>query len=365
MPCRALERMTAARPGAPLAGIMPRGGDVPTTCPGKGSSHPKLAEPTWSAPSALSKFLLSSLFLPGLLGLAGTCLVVGTAGRLALRAGVELPTEWFGLLVPVRLDRASALPAFMIVGVTLVVVAWLQLRLLASRGSVSLSQAGIIIAVWCLPVAVGPPVLSLDVYSYVAHGAMLTADLNPYRDGPAILGHQPSLLASDPVWRMSRAPYGPLALALLKAAYALSGGSVLGTVLILRLVALAGTIVIVGCVTWAAGPRQRPLALATAGNPVVILQLLGAIHLEAIMMALLAAGLLAARAGRPIPAMVLLTAATAVKWPAVFAIVAVAVWHAGTPAAGSPPLRAPEDRAFDQRAAYPRPVRQGGGGRRP
>ncbi len=279
----------------------------------------------------------SEPLLPGLLGLAGVCLVVATAGRLALRSGVELPTDWFGLLIPVRLDRASALPAFMLIGVALLVVGWLQLCLLTRRGSISLRQTAIVIAVWCLPIAVGPPILSLDVYSYVAHGAMLTADLNPYRNGPIILGHQPSLLASDPVWRMSRAPYGPLALALLKGAYALSGGTVVGTVLILRALALAGVVVILGCVARAADPQRRPLALAAAGSPVVILQLLGAIHLEAIMVALLAVGLLAARAAHPIASMMLLTAATAVKWPAAFAIVAVAVWHAGTPAPGTRP----------------------------
>ncbi len=340
--------MTEAGSGRPSAGVMPRGGSVPTTYLRKGSSRAKPAELGWRMAGGHGEAILA-----GLLGLAGACLVVATAGRLALRSGVELPTDWFGLLIPVQLDRASALPAFMIIGVALLVIGWLQLCLLARRGSVSLSQTGIIIAVWCLPIAVGPPILSLDIYSYVAHGAMLTADLNPYRNGPNILGNQPSLLASDPVWRMSRAPYGPLALALLKAAYGLSGGTVLGTVLILRALALAGVIVILGCVARAADPRRRPLALAAAGSPVVILQLLGAVHLEAIMVALLAAGLLAARAGRPIASMMLLTAATAVKWPAAFAIVAVAVWHAGTPVpdtrprnTGPPDARPPHARAW-------------------
>ncbi len=269
--------------------------------------------------------------LPGLLGLVGTCLVVATAGRLALREGVEPPTGWLGLLAPVHLDRASALPAFMLTGVALTLGAWLYLCLLASRGVVSLRGTVIILAGWFLPAAAGPPILSLDVYSYVAQGAMLNADLNPYRSGPIILGDHPSLLASDPVWRMSRAPYGPLALGLLKAVYALSGDSVLAAVVILRIVAFAGVVIIVACVTRAADPPRRPLAVAVAASPIMIMQLLGAVHLEAIMVALLSAGLLAARARRPALALVLLTSAAAVKWPAAFAIVAVIVWHAVQP----------------------------------
>ncbi len=261
----------------------------------------------------------------------GTCLVVATAGRLALRDGVEPPTGWLGLLAPVRLDRASALPAFMIIGVTLTLGAWLYLCLLARRGVVSLRGTVIILAVWFLPAAVGPPILSLDVYSYIAQAAMLNADLNPYRNGPIILGDHPSLLASDPVWRTSRAPYGPLALGLLKAVYALSGDSVLAAVVILRIVAFAGVVVIMVCVALATDPPRRPLAVAVATSPIMIMQLLGAIHLEAIMVALLAAGLLAARARHPALALVLLTSAAAVKWPAAFAIAAVIVWHAVQP----------------------------------
>jgi alpha-1,6-mannosyltransferase len=171
--------------------------------------------------------------------------------------------------------------------------------------------------------------MSLDVYSYIAHGTLLATGYDPYAVSPVVLGDQPAALAADPFWRIARAPYGPLSLGLLHAVVEVTGGNVLTSVVVLRVLAVAGVAVTAVAVAGAVPAASRAWAVTVvAAGPVVLFQLVGAIHLEALMMALVALGLLAAKRGRPVIALVLLTAAASVKWPAALAAVAVVVWHA-------------------------------------
>ena len=58
---------------------------------------------------------------------------------------------------------------------------------------------------------------------------------------PAALGHSSYAGLVDPLWSHATAPYGPLWERLSQAVVAVSGHDVLGSVLGLRLVAVAGT----------------------------------------------------------------------------------------------------------------------------
>ncbi|OHV48495.1 hypothetical protein E0F15_04445 [Frankia sp. B2] len=255
-------------------------------------------------------------------------LVVLVAGRLALQPGVVTPSRWFGLLDPVPFDRPSPLPAFMIIGVALLVGAWFRLCQRAHHGDLSVPRIGLVIGFWAVPVLLGPPILSLDVYCYTAQGTMLAAGLDPYAAGPTALGARPILLAVDPIWRSSLSPYGPVALGYFRLVTALAGGDVLRAVLLHRIVAGASVVVMAVCVVRVSSAARRPWALAfCAGSPIVLLQLVGAIHLEAILLALLASGLTAVYRGRPVLGLVLITAAALVKWPAALVVVVVLVWR--------------------------------------
>lgn len=82
------------------------------------------------------------------------------------------------------------------------------------------------------------------------------------------------------------------------------------------------------CVHWLAAPGVRCRALLlTVANPLVLLQLLGAAHWEALIAALLAVALLLWRRRSPLGALVVASAAAAVKCPVAVAAVALAVLH--------------------------------------
>jgi alpha-1,6-mannosyltransferase len=253
----------------------------------------------------------------GALGAVGATLVVLTGGRLALGPVVTPPTAWFGLLDPVAANQPSLLPAVLILGAALLAGAWWWVCRCCQRGELSVRGVAALIACWSAAPLVGPPILSLDVYSYVAQGVMVSAGFDPYTAGPALLGDQPAALAADPIWANSPSPYGPVGLWLFYAVAAVTGGRVLSAVILLRVIATVAVATLAWCLTRAVPAARRPFALAAGvGGPVVLLELLGAVHLEAVMMALAAAGLLAVLRGRPGLGYALLTAATLTKWPA-------------------------------------------------
>src|SRR5882762_10232959 len=64
-------------------------------------------------------------------------------------------------------------------GVALLVWAWLRLRSGDKR------QVLTAIGVWAVPLLVCPPVLSQDLYIYIAQGAIAHAGLDPYTVGPS------------------------------------------------------------------------------------------------------------------------------------------------------------------------------------
>ncbi|MDT3445034.1 MULTISPECIES: polyprenol phosphomannose-dependent alpha 1,6 mannosyltransferase MptB [unclassified Pseudofrankia] len=290
---------------------------------------------------------LGALVLAGAVGALGATLVVITGGRLALGPVVRPPTAWFGLLDPVATDKPSLLPVVLLLGATLLVGAWWWACRRSQRGELSLRGVAALICCWSAAPLFGPPILSLDVYSYVAQGAMLSAGLDPYAAGPALLGSHPAALAADPIWQDTPSPYGPVGLGLFHAVTALTGGRVVRSVILLRVVTTVAVAALAWCLVRAVPAHRRPWALAAGvGGPVVLLELLGAVHLEAVMMALAAAGLLAALRGRVGLGLALLTAAALTKWPAAMIMVVLLArrWAdlAVGPAAAAEPEPEPE-----------------------
>lgn len=258
-------------------------------------------------------------------GAVGVGAVVATGARLARQAGMTPPDGWGPLLTSVDAHTGSVLPIVMILGVAALVAAWWRLARLAERGLLPLARLTVPLAIWAGLVVLAPPILSLDVYSYHAAGVMLVHGLDPYLAGPAALGHSLAVDATDPLWRHAQAPYGPLALWVVHAVAWLTNGDTFTAVLCLRLVACAGVAIASASVIAAANSRGGSCSAqcASALGPIVLLQLVGAVHLEALMLPLLAGGLLAVQRQRPVVGLVLLTAAAAVKWPALIAVAVV------------------------------------------
>ncbi|HEY0699535.1 MAG TPA: polyprenol phosphomannose-dependent alpha 1,6 mannosyltransferase MptB, partial [Micromonospora sp.] len=152
---------------------------------------------------------------------------------------------------------------------------------------------------WLVPLLVSPPLGSRDVYSYACQGRVFADGGNPYRYGVAELGC-PWLDSVTPMWRDTPAPYGP-GFVLLAGAAAVLGGTLWGTVALLRALAVRGVLVTALCLPALARrcgvPEERALWLVLA-CPVVAVHLVSGAHNDALMVGLLVAGLaVAATAG--------------------------------------------------------------------
>jgi alpha-1,6-mannosyltransferase len=197
-------------------------------------------------------------------------------------------------------------------GMAVLSIAWLGL----GRDLAPLRALWLVGAVWCLPLLVAPALFSRDVYSYLAQGTILHLGLSPYHHAPAALGPGRLLSAVDPFWRHTTAPYGPLFLGL---ASPLAGANLIVSVVLLRLLEVAAVVLLGYLVprlarTLGADPA-RALWLV-AFSPLVLLELIVPAHNDALMAALMLAGVMLALERRPLAGVVVCALAAAIKLPA-------------------------------------------------
>ncbi|MDG4782943.1 polyprenol phosphomannose-dependent alpha 1,6 mannosyltransferase MptB [Micromonospora sp. WMMD961] len=236
-------------------------------------------------------------------GLAGAVLLA-VAGHL----GGALPDAPLGV-TPASIWRAPDGPATLtcwLVGTALLVGAWWSLR----DGAPSTGWAYVTAGLWALPLLVAPPMGSRDVYSYACQGWTYAHGVDPYAVGVAAAGC-PWVDTVAPIWRDTAAPYGPVFVLL--AAFAVSlGGGLTGTLVMLRVIAVAGLLLAAFCLPGLARavgvPTRRAAWLALAG-PLVGVHLIAGAHNDAVMLGLLLCGLLVAIRRPGWPAALLLAGA--------------------------------------------------------
>ena len=179
--------------------------------------------------------------------------------------------------------------------------------------------------------ALAPPLLSADVFGYVAWGELGAHGLNPYSHASIAVGHgavRPFLL-----WHHGITPYGPLFTA---STYALAP---LGVAVALWTLKAAAALSAIACVVllWRTAERLgRPPAQAVFAlglNPLVLVYGVGGAHNDLLLEAFVLAGVLAVAAGRARTGAGALVAAAAVKASAIVALPFLV--------AGSPRLRRP------------------------
>ncbi|MCX4824736.1 polyprenol phosphomannose-dependent alpha 1,6 mannosyltransferase MptB [Streptomyces sp. NBC_01142] len=257
------------------------------------------------------------------------CQLLGLLGSAALAAGGVTAGA-----LPVReaLAPESGRAALGLVGayfgLVLLVAAWALLGR-AVRGPEPPDRRTLLLTLglWAAPLLLAPPLFSRDVYSYLAQGAMVDAQIDVYAYGPSRLGG-PLTAEVAPLWQHTPTPYGPVFLACATAITGFSRTEVSAGVLGMRLVALLGVAVMVLCLPALArrcGADPAAALWLGALNPLVLLHLVGGAHNDAIMLGLLGAGLVAALGRWPVTAAVLITLATLVKAPAVLGLLAVAL----------------------------------------
>ncbi|MEJ8278968.1 polyprenol phosphomannose-dependent alpha 1,6 mannosyltransferase MptB [Pseudonocardia spirodelae] len=208
---------------------------------------------------------------------------LGAAGAVLLTAGA-----WAVVLAPGSVAALAAAVA----GTGLVVLAWLLLL----RLPVTTAQAVRTLVVWTAPLLVAPPLFSRDVHSYLAQGAVALRGIDPHRVGPAggLPPGSPVLARVDGYWRDTPSPYGPVTDLLQKGVAAVAGDGLVAGVALYRLLAVAA----VAGIAWALArlaaahgvPPGRAL-VAGALNPLVLWHVVGGMHNDGPMLALLLAGL--------------------------------------------------------------------------
>lgn len=275
-------------------------------------------------------------FSPPALGVARSYGVVqlaltGLAAVLAITVGASLPSSPFALKQPgvwyfgipaFGTDPAGILWAVALTygGMILLMTTWYRLvRTGIRHRELPLAWLVVVFAMWTLPLLVVPPLFSRDIYSYAAQGDMVTHGISPYLFGPYSLGGSRYTLGVDPLWGNAPAPYGPLFLSLAAMVDNITGHHDLASIVGLRLLELAGVVLIAVYLPRLARAVGHDGALAfTIGvlNPLTLLHLVGGGHNDALMLGLMIAGLALAKEGRPVAGIVMCSLAAAVKVPA-------------------------------------------------
>jgi hypothetical protein len=209
-------------------------------------------------------------------------------------------------------------------GLVLLLRVWLQLsRALRNNPGAPIKYLSWILVLWMVPLVIAAPMFSRDVFSYAAQGEMVSHHINPYIYGPFTLGSGPYVNPVDPLWGNTPAPYGPLFLIIDGFFASATFHHATATVMALRLLEVASVALLAYCIPKLARSVQRDpgqaFSLAVL-NPLVLLTIVGSAHNDGMMVALLVAGITAARLKHPVWGVVLCALAAAVKAPAALGI---------------------------------------------
>jgi len=219
-------------------------------------------------------------------------------------------------------------------GMVLLALGWVGMgatvrRRAPGRGRPTVVAIWAVAASWMAPLVAGPVVLSTDLYSYLAQGAVVQRGFSAYLVGPGQVLPPGRLLSSVPTtWLKTPAPYGPIFVSVDAPLGGLAEHHLVVAVVLLRLVEVAG----LALLAWALPRLARaigadPVAATWLGlcSPVVLLGLVLSGHNDALMLGLLVAGLALAAERRPLAALALCTLATLVKAPAGAGVLFVAL----------------------------------------
>ncbi len=258
------------------------------------------------------------------LGLVGSVLLMVTGPSV----GGGTVRWWFHprIFSDVQADRG-----LFYAGMVMLVAAWLGIGHVARTRPFTASQMSLVGALWCLPLVLGVPLFSRDLYSYFAQGTIAHLGFSPYHDAPVVLariGHDHVLSAVDPFWRKATAPYGPLFLAGVSVIAGLTGSHLVLGVILVRLFDLVGLVLLAIFVPRLARSTGadpiRAVWLAVA-SPLVLLQLVAPGHNDLLMVGVMVAGVSLALEGRPLLGIVVCAIAATIKLPAAVAVVFLAV----------------------------------------
>ena len=274
--------------------------------------------------------------LSALSGMVGATVIAASAPQWRL----AVPTWRLSIPGIAHPGTSTQSTMWFLLGLILLAIGWLGLVHRAGRIADprrAIIVVGAVIALWAIPVSLGPPLLSNDVYSYVAQGEMSSRGIDPSSVGPVELGRNDFLSGADPTWRSAPAPYGPVAVIAARSAVEIAGHNQVAAINVYRVIVWIGVIMAAIGIGMIAVGNGLSAAVAIAigiGNPIMIMHIIGGVHNDALMFGFLALGLAAAQRDRKKLAVALITAATAVKLPAAIGLLylgwcwrgAIATW---------------------------------------
>lgn len=279
--------------------------------------------------------------LPGLL--ASAVMAVGALGVGWVAPASELATGPVLGAARESLIGSVLFKLVLIVGVGWLLRTWLTTaRLSYGLDVTGARRLGAMALVWSVPLVAAPVLFSRDVFSYIALSRLAPAGIDPYEHGTGAL---PSFWAdgADPLWMDAPTPYGPLWMTLSSVTYHLTEAEPALALLAFRLLALAGVallVVLVPRLAQLAGTDPGQATWLIVANPLVIFHFVSSGHNDALMVGLLVAGLVIALHNRLVLAVVLVSAAGAIKAPALLALPFLGLLWAGPTASWFARIRA-------------------------
>jgi len=178
------------------------------------------------------------------------------------------------------------------------------------------------------------PLFSNDAYSYAAQGELMSHHINPYLYGPGLLSTGTTFDAlTARLWQNVTSPYGPVFLVLDGWIVEAVRHNVLATVEALRVLALAGVVMVATAVPTIARAFGRDGAMAfvlAVLNPLILLNLIAGEHNDALMLGFLLAGYALFKRGHPVVGLVLCGIAAAIKVPGFIGVIYIGWEWLGT-----------------------------------
>jgi hypothetical protein len=308
-------------------------------------SEPMVGAPAALPRSATPRFRTAQLRPQGRAWPAARQGWLGFAGVIVTGALLALSVARTSLLLPesVRPLPSSLAGAFGQGGIDLGLgglIAVLTLMFLAYalmvRGAHQLTARTVLIGIGCLNLLVllAPPMLSTDMFSYIAYGRIgAVYGSNPYLFGPSAIALDPLYPFIGSQWIHTPTAYGPLFTIL---SYLLAPLTIAANVIVYKMIAAISSLVVVWAVWGSARLRGlNPVkAVAIVGlNPVIVVFGVGGGHNDLLMLAILVSGVYALLQHKQRASGGLIVAAAAVKLTAVtmlpFALAQSAREHSG------------------------------------
>lgn len=259
--------------------------------------------------------------------------VPGSPLQPVLAPGADPGGPFVWVAETLRLDRlGDALPVASVLGVVAGMAGFLLLLRAAWRGDLSLRFAlGLSIA-FHLAIVLQPLLISRDVYSYIAHGQIVSVHhANPYVQTPADFPGFLSRTLVGPRWVDTPSVYGPLFthLAGLVTRTTSRLDALVDTFRLIMIGASLATTFVIGAVTRRVRPGGAAFAVAAFGlNPLILFQSAGSGHNDLLVALGIALAVRCVLWERTYWAIVLVACAGSIKATAFLPLLMLVIWVA-------------------------------------